>query len=172
VPQLGSQVDLPLCHTALGVQSIALAWRPASARLIGSAQRILSVITRRNDLALLDQPETLQMLKRFLVSRHYTRIRVLLGDEASAQPLATTSPFLALARRLTSAIELRASVASIHEEARCLLIADDHSTLRHPRTDNESIEFHFADTQRTYPLLRRFDLVWVASAARGAVHAN
>jgi len=69
-------------------------------------QRLLSIFTQDLEPLIYGEEPFLEAIKRLVLARSYAKVRVLLADPSRA--MVDNNRFLALARRLTSCIDLRA----------------------------------------------------------------
>src|SRR5471032_2478529 len=81
--------------------------REASLKVAKSAQRLLSIFTQDLEPLIYGEEPFLDAIKRLVLARSYAKVRVLLADPSRA--MVDNNRFLALARRLTSCIDLRRS---------------------------------------------------------------
>lgn len=159
---------MPSSRAPLGVP---LASTRAAYALIGSAQRVLTVMTPRIDPAFFDQADIVRALTYFVIGQHFTRMRVLVND---SQPFVWGNEprgFLALARRLTTSIEIRCADGTPTDSNRRFLVADDHSVLLQEQ-EAATVSFEAGNRLLARTLLRQFEPLWMASAARRARYAN
>jgi hypothetical protein len=78
--------------------------REASLKVAKSAQRLLSIFTQDLEPLIYGEEPFLEAIKRLVLARSYAKVRVLLADPSRA--MVDNNRFLALARRLTSCIDL------------------------------------------------------------------
>ena len=79
--------------------------REASLKVAKSAQRLLSIFTQDLEPLIYGEEPFLEAIKRLVLARSYAKVRVLLADPSPA--MVDNNRFLALARRLTSCIDMR-----------------------------------------------------------------
>ena len=70
-----------------------------------SAQRMISIYTPDLEPDLYDQSSFLEIIKRFVLSRSFSKVRVLLVDPTRI--MRDSNRFVAMARRLSSYIDIR-----------------------------------------------------------------
>src|ERR1700685_4811349 len=80
--------------------------RESSLKVAKSAQRLLSIFTQDLEPLIYGEEPFLEAIKRLVLARSYAKVGVLLADPSRA--MVDNNRFLALARRLTSCIDLRA----------------------------------------------------------------
>ena len=134
--------------------------RAAVVEVTGVASRMLSIFTHDLEPAIYSHDDFLEAAKRFVLSRSFTRVRVLIADPRRA--MKGSNRFVTMGRRLNSYIEFR----HLHEELRtyreAYLIADDSALVY--RADSERWD-GLSDTfepgvARKY--LTCFDELWTA----------
>jgi hypothetical protein len=135
--------------------------RAAANRIAAGAQRLISIYTPDLESELYDQTEFLDIVKRFVLGRNFAKVRVVLGD--ASRMLRGNNRFVAMARRLTSYIDIRILRVKLPQRAEAYIIADDRAVLL--RTDIESEEaiadFNNPPIARAH--LAEFDAVWLAN---------
>src|SRR6202795_4065495 len=97
--------------------------REASLKVAKSAQRLLSIFTQDLEPLIYGEEPFLEAIKRLVLARSYAKVRVLLADPSRA--MIDNNRFLALARRLTSCIDLRAMSLEYPLSAGAFIIAAD-----------------------------------------------
>jgi hypothetical protein len=135
--------------------------RSAVVEVTAVAGRMLSIFTHDLEPQIYAHDDFLEAVKRFVLSRSFTRVRVLIAEPSRA--MKNSNRFVAMGRRLNSYIEfrhLREEYREGHREA--YLIADDHGLVfRADATRWEGLSDTFEPTvARKY--LTRFDELWVA----------
>jgi hypothetical protein len=136
--------------------------REASLAVAKSAQRQLSIYTQDLEPLVYGEEPFLEAIKRLVLARSYAKVRVLLADPSRA--VVDGNRFLALARRLTSCIDMRSISSQNPGSAGAFIIADDRATvyrLQASRWDGIS-DMNDPAVARRY--LNFFDEVWQASA--------
>jgi hypothetical protein len=135
--------------------------RSAVVEVTGLANRTLSIFTHDLEPGIYDHDEFLETLKRFILSRGFARVRVLVVDPTRV--ITTASRFVNMGRRLNSYIEFRnaKNQDAAHPEAFC--IADEFALVYRPQADRWE---GMADTYepavaRLY--LSKFETMWNAS---------
>ena len=107
--------------------------RAASVKVAKSAQRLLSIFTADLDPLIYGEEPFLEAIKRLVLARSYAKVRVLLADPSRA--MIDNNRFLALARRLTSCIDVRAMSPEYPASAGSFIIADDKALVYRPQID-------------------------------------
>ena len=134
--------------------------RAAVVEVTAVAGRMLSIFTPDLEPAIYSHDDFLEAVKRFVLSRSFTRVRVLIADPQRA--MKGSNRFVSMGRRLNSYIEFR----HLHEELRtyreAYLIADDTALVYRAdaeRWDGLSDTFE-PGVARKY--LSRFEELWTA----------
>lgn len=136
--------------------------RAASIQVATTATRLLTMYTQDLEPLVYDQPQFLEAVKRLVLARGYAKVRVLLVDPARA--VYESSRFIALARRITSHIQIRRASPESRTSQAAFLIADDRALvyrLDAQRWDGIA-EMNDPIVARRY--LNFFDEAWTASA--------
>jgi hypothetical protein len=136
--------------------------RAAALQVATAATRLLAMYTQDLDPQIYDQPRFLEAIKRLVLARGYAKVRVLLADPARTSY--ESSRFIALARRITSHIEVRTVVPPLRDNPSAFLIADDRALVyrRQARSWDGIAEMNDPVVARLY--LDHFDETWLASA--------
>lgn len=135
--------------------------RSAVVEVTAVANRMLSIFTHDLEPNIYAHDAFLDAVKRFVLSRSFTRVRVLIAEPSRAMKI--SNRFVAMGRRLNSYIEFRHlpdEDRPAHPEA--YLIADDHGLVfRADAKRFEGLSDTFEPTvARKY--LNRFDALWAA----------
>jgi hypothetical protein len=136
------------------------------------AQRLISILTPDLEPELYDQTAFLEIVKHFVLSRSFSKVRVLIARPASA--VRDNNRFIAMGRRLSSHIDIRDVAGAAPQRASAYLIADDRAIVYRLRADSWDgiADFNNPPVAKVY--LAEFDALWSASAtqsAGGAVRA-
>jgi hypothetical protein len=136
--------------------------RRATESVAGSAQRLLSIFTPDLEPELYDHPGFLEVVKRFVLGRSFAKVRVVVRDHARLS--GGNNRFVAMARRLTTCLEIRIRAPQYREMTSAYCIADDRAIVYRLRADRSDgiVGFNNPPVARQY--LQEFDLVWQASA--------
>ena len=129
-------------------------------RIAAGAQRLLSIYTPNLEPELYETSEFLEIIKRFVLARNFAKVRVMLGDPTRVQREANR--FMAMARRLTSYIEIRPELHPIPQSATSYLVADDRAVLLRPRADEWEGVADFDNQAIARAQLDQFDALWQA----------
>lgn len=134
--------------------------RAAVVEVAGLADRALAILTPDLEPDIYDHDDFLETLKRFVLSRSFARVRVLISDPMRA--IKNGNRFVDMGRRLNSYIEFRnlKPECGAHNEAFC--IADDHAIAYRARSNSwEGMsDTHEPAIARKY--LDGFDSLWHA----------
>ena len=101
--------------------------RAASLQCAGAATRMLTMYTQDLESEVYDQPKFIEAVKRLVLARGYAKVRVLLVEPSRA--VYESSRFIALARRITSHIEIRRANPEFRREPSAFLVADDRAVV-------------------------------------------
>jgi hypothetical protein len=134
--------------------------RAALARLVASANRTLSILTRDLEPQIYDHDEFLEPLKRFILARTFARVRVLIYDPNRA--IKDGNRFVTMGRRLNSYIEFRNVKPHLRGRVDAFCIADEHALVYRARADKWSAvsDLNAPAVARRY--LDEFDELWQA----------
>jgi hypothetical protein len=134
----------------------------ATESVAGSAKRLLSIFTPDLEPDLYDHPAFLEIIKRFVLGRSFAKVRVVVRDHARLS--GGNNRFVAMARRLTTCLEIRIRAAQYRDLVAGYCIADDRAIVYRTRADRWDgiVGFNTPPVARQY--LQEFDAVWQASA--------
>lgn len=132
-----------------------------------SAQRLISIFTPDLEPELYDQSAFLEVIKRFVLSRSFSKVRVLLADPARV--VRDNNRFVAMGRRLSSCIDIRHSGAPQAQRASAYLIADDRAIVYRLRADTWDGIADFSNPPVARLYLSEFDALWNQSAPENAL---
>ena len=145
--------------------------RAAVNEIAASAQRLISIYTPDLEPELYDQSAFLEIIKHFVLTRSFAKVRVLLAEPTRV--MRDSNRFVAMGRRLSSCIDLRyaATQAKGSQRASTYLIADDRAIMYRMRADTWDgvADINNPIAARLY--LPEFDQVWNASAAEHGLRA-
>lgn len=164
--------------------------RAAVETAASSAQRMISIYTPDLEPDLYDQSAFLEIIKRFVLSRSFSKVRVLLADPARV--VRDSNRFAAMGRRLSSYIDIRhigepqptdrapaperadatprqTKDALVDRSAGAYLVADDKAVVYRLRADTWDgiADFNNPSVARLY--LTEFDALWARSAPEDAL---
>ena len=143
--------------------------RAAVNKAAGSAQRLISIYTPDLEPDLYDQTAFLEIIKHFVLTRSFSKVRVLLAEPTRV--MRDSNRFVAMGRRLSSCIDIRYVAAQSPQRASSYLIADDRAIVYRMRADTWDgvADINNPSAARVY--LQEFDQVWNASAAEHGLRA-
>ncbi|HEV3180115.1 MAG TPA: hypothetical protein VGZ05_06575 [Steroidobacteraceae bacterium] len=145
--------------------------RAAVNEVAATAQRLISIYTPDLEPDLYDQSAFLEVIKHFVLTRSFSKVRVLLAEPSRV--MRDSNRFVAMGRRLSSCIDIRYVAAQGPQRASAYLIADDRAIVYRMRADTWDgvADINNPSAARLY--LQEFDQVWNASAAEhGLRHAR
>jgi hypothetical protein len=136
--------------------------RAAVNEIAAAAQRLISIYTPDLEPDLYDQTPFLEVVKHFVLTRSFSKVRVLLAEPTRV--VRDSNRFVAMGRRLSSCIDIRYVAAQSPQRASAYLIADDRAIVYRLRADTWDgvADIHNPPAARQY--LQEFDQVWNASA--------
>jgi hypothetical protein len=123
-----------------------------------SAQRLLSIFTQNLEPSIYGDDRFLEAVKRLVLARSYAKVRVLLADPSRA--MVDNNRFLALARRLTSCIDIRAMSPEGPASAGAFIIADDKALVYRLQADRWDGIADMNNPSAVRRYLNFFDEVW------------
>jgi hypothetical protein len=136
--------------------------RAAVNEVAATALRLISIYTPDLEPDLYDQSPFLEVIKHFVLTRSFSKVRVLLAEPTRV--MRDSNRFVAMGRRLSSCIDIRFVAAQSPQRASAYLIADDRGIVYRMRADTWDgvADINNAAAARQY--LQEFDQVWNASA--------
>ena len=137
--------------------------RSAVNEIAATAQRLISIYTPDLEPDLYDQTAFLEVIKHFVLTRSFSKVRVLLAEPTRV--MRDSNRFVAMGRRLSSCIDIRYVTAEAPQRASAYLIADDRAIVYRMRADTWDgiADANNPPAARLY--LQEFDTIWNASAA-------
>lgn len=135
--------------------------RAATNAVAASGQRLISIFTPDMEPLLYDQPPFLEIIKRFVLGHSFAKVRVLVRDHSRVS--ASTNRFIAMARRLTSYLEIRPLAAQYRDITSAYCIADDRAIVYRLRSDRWEGIAAINSPPVTRQYLVEFDTCWQAS---------
>lgn len=135
--------------------------RDASLRVANSANRVLSIFTHDLEPQIYGEEPFLEAVKRLVLARAYAKVRVLIADPARA--VVAKNRFLAMARRLTSCIDMRSMSEEVAGTAGAFIIADDRALVYRPRADSWDGMSDMNDPAVAKIYLNFFEEIWSTS---------
>jgi len=161
-----------LAAPALSREPLALFTNVAEARVAvdsaaASARRMISIYTQDLEPEVYEQSGFLEIIKSFVLSRSFSKVRVLLVNPGRV--MADSNRFIAMGRRLSSHIDIRYVAEHTPQRACAYFIADDHAIAYRLRADTWDgiADLNNPAVARLY--LGEFDAVWNASAPERAL---
>lgn len=143
--------------------------RQAVNRAAAGAQRLMSIYTPDLEPDLYDQSAFLEIVKHFVLSRSFSKVRVLLVEPTRV--MRDSNRFVAMGRRLSSCIDIRYVAAQAPQRASAYLIADDRAIAYRMRADTWDGVADFNNPAVAKLYLAEFDAVWNASAPEHGLRA-
>lgn len=147
---------------ALTVLTTVAEVRSAVNQVAASAQRLISIYTADLEPELYDQSAFLEVIKCFVLARPFAKVRVLLSEPGRVT--ADGHRFMAMARRLSSCIEIRTPSLRARERHCAYLIADNRALVYRLRSDvwDGIADIDNPPVAKLY--LHEFDHLWEACA--------
>ena len=141
--------------------------RAAVNEIAATAQRLISIYTPDLEPDLYDQTAFLEVIKHFVLTRSFSKVRVLLAEPTRV--MRDSNRFVAMGRRLSSCIDIRYVTAQAPQRASAYLIADDRAIVYRMRADtcDGIADANNPPAARLY--LQEFDNIWNASAAENGL---
>jgi hypothetical protein len=143
--------------------------RAAINEVAATAQRLISIYTPDLEPDLYDQSAFLEIIKHFVLTRSFAKVRVLLCEPTRV--MRDSNRFVAMGRRLSSCIDIRYVAAHSPQSASTYLIADDRAIVYRMRADTWDGVADINNPQAARLYLQEFDQVWNASAAEHGLRA-
>jgi hypothetical protein len=139
--------------------------------IAATAQRLISIYTPDLEPDLYDQSAFLEVIKHFVLTRSFSKVRVLLAEPTRV--MHDSNRFVAMGRRLSSCIDIRYAAADQSQQrASAYLIADDRAIVYRLRADSWDGVADINNPQAARQYLQEFDQVWNASAAEQGLRAT
>jgi len=135
--------------------------RQAVIEVAREADRRISIFTHDLDPGIYDDPDFLEAVKRMVLSRTYSRVRVLIADPSRA--VKNGNNFVHLGRRLNTYIEFRHVREDLRTHAESFCIADQTALvyrLQHSRWEGIADTYE-PSVANLYG--KMFDEIWLAS---------
>lgn len=148
---------------ALTVLTTVAEVRTAVEQVAASAQRLISIYSPDLEPELYDHGGFLETIKRFVLARPFAKVRVLLAEPGRVS--VDGHRFMAMARRLSSCIEMRRPAPATREHLSAYLIADSRAIVYRLRADSWDgiADIDNPPVARLY--LHEFDELWERSEA-------
>ena len=135
--------------------------RAAATRIAQLSQRLLTIHTHDLEPAIFECAPFLNAVKRLVLGRRFAKVRVLIVDPARIHY--EHNPFIVLARKLTSYIEIRHAAADFRGDPSSYMVADDHAFLCRLQESRWEGISHIRAPLAARAFLDRFDLAWTGS---------
>jgi hypothetical protein len=164
VPMLGrGDARQPGAAEPLQVLSTLDDVRAASRRAVSGAERLVSIFTLDLEPQVYEQPAFLDLVKRFLLSHSFAKVRLL---TQRAVPYTSPHKLAAMRRRLSGHIEIRTLNPQYAARTSGMLIADARAIVyRAQATSWDGVAgFNQPPIARLY--LQEFDEMWIASVPK------
>jgi len=143
--------------------------RAAVNEIAAAAQRLISIYTPDLEPDLYDQTAFLEIIKHFVLTRSFSKVRVLLAEPTRV--MRDSNRFVAMGRRLSSCIDIRYVAAKNTQRASSYLIADDRAIVYRMRADTWDGVADISNPTAARLYLQEFDQVWNASAGEHGLRA-
>ena len=156
------QDNTPCSVEALTMLTTVEEVRAAVDQVAASAQRLISIYSPNLEPELYDQSAFLEVIKCFVLARPFAKVRVLLSEPGRVT--ADGHRFMAMARRLSSCIEVRTPAAQPREHQSAYLVADSRAIVYRLRSDTWDgiADIDNPPVARLY--LHEFEQLWDACA--------
>jgi len=135
----------------------------STAAVAATGQRLISIFTPDLEPLVYDNPQVIEVLKRFVLSRSFAKVRILVRDHTRHS--GSSNRFMSMAKRLTSYLEIRILLPEHYHYTSSYCIADDRGIVYRLNAERwEGIAaINSPPLARQY--LQEFDLAWQASGA-------
>jgi hypothetical protein len=135
--------------------------RAAVNEVAASARRLISIYTPDLEPEVYDTSAFLEIAKRFVLSRSFAKIRVLIWQPTRL--MRESNRFIAMGRRLSSYIDLRYADGGAPQRTSAYLIADDRAIAYRMRADcwEGIVDVDNRAVARLH--LAEFDSIWASS---------
>ncbi len=135
--------------------------RLAAIEVAREANRKVSIFTHDLEPGIYDDPDFLEVIKKLVLSKTYSRIRVLIADPYRA--IKNGNNFVHLGRRLNSYIEFRHVREDLRTHAEAFCIADDTALVYRLQANHWEgiVDTYEPPVARLYN--KMFDEIWLAS---------
>ncbi len=143
--------------------------RAAVNEIAATAQRLISIYTPDLEPDLYDQTAFLEIIKHFVLTRSFSKVRVLLAEPTRV--MRDSNRFVAMGRRLSSCIDIRYAPLRPRSVPRAYLIADDRAIVYRLRADSWDGVADINNPPAARAYLQEFDQVWNASSAEHGLRA-
>jgi len=135
-----------------------------------SARRALAIYTQDLEPLLYDHEPFLEAIKHLVLARSHARVRVLIADPTRA--IRDGNRFVAMARRLTSYIDLRHVPKEMRNNPAAFLVADNNASVFRPDASAWVGIAAMSDLASAAKHLAYFDSMWRAADSDLEYQAN
>jgi hypothetical protein len=160
-PNLLARGPAPVAGEALQVLTSIEDVRAAVKRVASGAQRLMSLFTEDLEPDVYDQAPFLDIIKRFVLSRNFAKVRVL--THRPLQLIGNSNRFVAMSRRLSSYIEIRTANPIYANRVSAMLIADSKAIMYRTRARQWEGVAGFNQPPIARLHLAEFDEMWIGS---------
>jgi hypothetical protein len=136
--------------------------RAAVNEIATGARRLISIYTPDLEPELYDQTSFLEIIKHFVLTRSFSKVRVLLAEPNRV--VRDSNRFVSMGRRLSSCIDIRYVADRAPQRASAYLIADDRAIMYRMRADRWDGVADINNPPVAKLYLQEFDAIWNASA--------
>jgi hypothetical protein len=136
--------------------------RAAVNEIASGARRLISIYTPDLEPELYDQTSFLEIIKHFVLTRSFSKVRVLLAEPNRV--VRDSNRFVSMGRRLSSCIDIRYVADRAPQRASAYLIADDRAIMYRMRADRWDGVADVNNPPVAKLYLQEFDAIWNASA--------
>jgi hypothetical protein len=137
--------------------------RAASRRAVSGAQRLVSILTLDLEPQLYEQAAFLDLVKRFLLSHSFAKVRLL---TQRAVPYTSPHKLAAMRRRLSGHIEIRTLNPQYAARTSGMLIADARAIVYRAQVGSWDGVAGFNQPPIARLYLQEFDEMWIASVPK------
>ena len=137
--------------------------RAASRRAVSGAQRLISIFTLDLEPQLYEQAAFLDLVKRFLLSHSFAKVRLL---TQRAVPYTSPHKLAAMRRRLSGHIEIRTLNPQYAARTSGMLIADARAIVYRAQVGSWDGVAGFNQPPIARLYLQEFDEMWIASVPK------
>jgi hypothetical protein len=137
--------------------------RNANRRAVAGAQRLLSIFTLDLEPQLYEQPVFLDLIKRFLLSHNFAKVRLLTHRPV---PYTSTHKLAAMRRRLSGHIDIRTVDSQFAARTSAMLIADSRAIVYRAQVGSWEGVAGFEQPPIARLYLQEFDEMWLASVPK------
>jgi hypothetical protein len=137
--------------------------RTATRRAVSSAQRLLSIYTLDLEPQIYEQPSFLELIKRFLLSHSFAKVRLLTHRSI---PYTSPNKLAAMRRRLSGHIEIRTVNPQFAARTSGMLIGDSKAIVYRAQVTSWDGVAGFEQPPIARLYLQEFDEMWIASVPK------